>query len=297
MGGAMAGTQYLLATNGLWNLAGFVAGLAGLLVGAGLARFYQKGEKATSPAKMGLGLALSAYLVLIAIVSAAELWPWLHNTLRVVKVKVMFPELATAYGWTTPAGAGKAIPVFGHAGALLLYSSVIAYAIYRATGHYTPGAVGRILTRAVRSAIPSSIGIASMVGMAVMMDHAGMTYRLAQGLSLAVGAAFPLVSSLIGTLGAFMTGSNTNSNVIFAPLQQRTAELIGISVWIVLGAQTTGGALGSMLAPAKVIVGCSTAGLAGQEGQVMRKTVGYGLAIAIMVGIVAWVAIYWLRLQ
>jgi lactate permease len=128
--------------------------------------------------------------------------------------------------------------------------------------------------------------------MAVMMDHAGMTFRLAQGLSVAMGAAFPLVSSLIGTLGAFMTGSNTNSNVIFAPLQQRTAELIGISVWIVLGAQTTGGALGSMLAPAKVIVGCSTAGLAGQEGQVMRKTVGYGLAIAVVVGIVAWVAIY-----
>ena len=293
MGSAMAGTQYLLATNGLWNLAGFVAGLVGLLVGAGLARFYQreKGETGTS-GTMGLGLALSAYLVLIIIVSAAELWPWLHDTLRAIKVNVLFPQLTTAYGWATPAGAGKAIPVFGHAGALLLYSSVIAYAIYRATGHYTSGAPARILTRTVRSAIPSSIGIASMVGMAVMMDHAGMTYRLAQGLSTAVGAAFPLVSPLIGTLGAFMTGSNTNSNVIFAPLQQRTAELIGISVWIILGAQTTGGALGSMLAPAKVIVGCSTAGLAGQEGQVMRKTVGYGLVIAIVVGIVAWAAIY-----
>ena len=88
-----------------------------------------------------------------------------------------------------------------------------------------------------------------------------------------------------------MTGSNTNSNVIFGPLQQRTAELLGISVWIILGAQTTGGALGSMLAPAKVIVGCSTAGLAGQEGKVMRKTLGYGLAIAAAVGLVAWGAI------
>jgi lactate permease len=216
--------------------------------------------------------------------------------LRAVKVEVWFPELTTTFGWTTPAGMGKAIPIFGHAGALLLYSSVIAYAIYRAAGHYTPGALQRILTKTVRSAIPSSIGIASMVGMAVMMAHAGMTYRLAQGLSAAMGAAFPLVSPLIGTLGAFMTGSNTNSNVIFASLQQRTAELVGVSIWIVLAAQTTGGALGSMLAPAKVIVGCSTAGLAGQEGQVMRKTLGYGLAIAVFVGLVAWVAIYWLGL-
>jgi len=315
MGGAMAGTQYLLATNGLWNLAGFGAGLAGLLVGAGLARFYQIYQKKEnvgavsmphnqaccpgrqeSAARMGLGLALSAYVVLIVIVSAAELWPWLHGTLGAVKVKIMFPELTTAYGWTTPAGAGKAIPVFGHAGALLLYSSLVAYAIYRAKGHYTPEALQHILTRTLRSAIPSSIGIASMVGMAVTMDHAGMTYLLAQGLGAAVGVAFPLVSPLIGTLGAFMTGSNTNSNVIFAPLQQRTAGLIGASVWIILGAQTTGGALGSMLAPAKVIVGCSTAGLTGQEGQVMRKTVGYGLVIAVVVGLVAWVAIHLLGL-
>lgn len=316
MGGAMAGTQYLLATNGLWNLAGFVAGLVGLLVGGGLARFYQREENvgAASTPRSGarhgqrgypgrqkgaprIGLALSAYLVLILIVSAAELWPWLHDTLDTIKVKAVFPELTTAYGWTTLAGVGKVIPVFGHAGALLLYSSVVAYGIYRTTGHYTSGALGRILTRTVRSAIPSSIGIASMVGMAVMMDHAGMTYRLAQGLSTAVGVAFPLVSPLIGMLGAFMTGSNTNSNVIFAPLQQRTAELIDVSVWIVLGAQTTGGALGSMLAPAKVIVGCSTAGLSDQEGLVMRKTVGYGLAIAVAVGVVAWVAIYWLGPQ
>ena len=315
MGSAMAGTQYLLATNGLWNLAGFVAGLVGLLVGAGLARFYRRGGeegastvgpghvgergdpgRQESAGKMGLGLALSAYLVLIVIVSAAELWPWLHNALRAVKVEVWFPELTTTLDWTTPAGTGKAIPIFGHAGALLLYSSVIAYVIYRAAGHYTPGALQRILTKTVRSAIPSSIGIASMVGMAVMMAHAGMTYRLAQGLSAAMGAAFPLASPLIGTLGAFMTGSNTNSNVIFASLQQRTAELVGVSIWIVLAAQTTGGALGSMLAPAKVIVGCSTAGLAGQEGQVMRKTLGYGLAIAVFVGLVAWVAIYWLGL-
>jgi len=131
-----------------------------------------------------------------------------------------------------------------------------------------------------------------MVGMAMIMDHSGMTYLLARGISESVGAAFPLFSPFIGTLGAFITGSNTNSNVIFAPLQQHAAELIGISVLIVLGAQTTGGALGSMLAPAKVIVGCSTAGLAGQEGEVMKKTLPYGLLIAGFIGLVAWLVIY-----
>jgi lactate permease len=93
-------------------------------------------------------------------------------------------------------------------------------------------------------------------------------------------------------LGAFMTGSNTNSNVVFAPLQKQAAELLLISVPIILAAQTTGGALGSMLAPAKIIVGCSTAGLAGQEGEVLKKTLLPGLIIAGLVGLLALVAVW-----
>jgi len=70
----------------------------------------------------------------------------------------------------------------------------------------------------------------------------------------------------IGALGAFMTGSNTNSNVLFGLLQTRTAELLGYSLPLVLAAQTAGGAVGSIFAPTKIVVGASTAGMAGQEG-------------------------------
>ena len=125
----------------------------------------------------------------------------------------------------------------------------------------------------------------------MIMTRCGMTNTLATGLSRAVGRAFPLASPFIGLLGAFMTGSNTNSNVVFATLQKSTAELIGITVTVILGAQTTGGSLGSMLAPAKVIVGCSTAGLEGREGEVMRTTVPYGLLIAAVIGLCAWLAV------
>ena len=118
-----------------------------------------------------------------------------------------------------------------------------------------------------------------------------MTYVLAEGLGRAAGPLYPLAAPFIGLLGAFMTGSNTNSNVVFAPLQQQAAQFLGISVALILAAQTTGGALGSMLAPAKLIVGCSTAGLAGQEGKVLKKTLGPGLIIAAVVGLLAWLLI------
>jgi lactate permease len=236
---------------------------------------------------------LAPYLALIVVVSAAELWPWLHEVLNRVQVQIAFPELRTRLGWTTPAGTGRTISVFGHAGALLAYVSLLFYAAYRWTGHYAPGVAQRIMRQTVRSAVPSSIGIASMVGFAVVMDHSGMTYVLAEGLGRAAGPLYPLVSPFIGLLGAFMTGSNTNSNVVFAPLQQQAAELLGVNVLLILGAQTTGGSLGSMLAPAKLIVGCSTAGLAGQEGEVLKKTLVPGLLIGGLIGLLAWLAGLW----
>lgn len=121
------------------------------------------------------------------------------------------------------------------------------------------------------------------------MMHSGMTYLLAEGLSVSFSRKiYPAIAPFIGALGAFITGSNTNSNVLFAVLQKNAAELLNLSVPLILAAQTAGGSLGSVLAPAKVIVGASTVGLAGKEGEVMRKLLGYGL---ITIGTVAVAAL------
>jgi lactate permease len=218
-------------------------------------------------------------------VAVAELWPWMNEVLNRVVIRVHFPEVQTSYGWTTPAGIGRTISVFGHAGALLAYVSVAVYAFFKWRGYYKPGVERRIVRDTIRSAVPSSIGIASMVGFAVAMDNSGMTRVLAEGLSRAAGPVYPFVSPFIGLLGAFMTGSNTNSNVVFASMQQETARLLAFSVPLILAAQTTGGAVGSMLAPSKIIVGCSTAGLAGREGAVLKKSLLPGLIITGLIGV------------
>jgi len=305
VGSVMAGTQYALAVSGLWNLAGFVAGLAGLGSCALVARIWvyrahtpthdapDAGAGGSSePEQMGFLLAVSAYLVLIVIVSAAELVTPLHHALNAVRPGLALPRTQTSLGWVVAEGVSKRISIFGHAGALLAYTSVLAYAIYRFGGHYRPGAIGRIVGGTCRSAVKSSIGIASMVGFAITMEQSGMTHLLAVGLSRTVESVFPVLAPFIGLLGAFMTGSNTNSNVVFAGLQHQTAQLLGVPATVILAAQTTGGSLGSMLAPAKIIVGCSTAGLAGEEGQVLRRTIIYGLLITLAVGLAAWYGVH-----
>jgi lactate permease len=131
-----------------------------------------------------------------------------------------------------------------------------------------------------------------MVGMAVTMQHAGMTNLLARGMAAVAGPAFPFVSSFIGALGAFMTGSNTNSNVVFAGLQDQVAALLGMSPLIILAAQTTGGAIGSAFAPAKIIVGCSTVDGAAGEGDVLRSVMRYGLVIIAVIALATLISVY-----
>ena len=111
--------------------------------------------------------------------------------------------------------------------------------------------------------------------------------QIADGLSKLMGMVYPLFSPLVGMVGAFATGSNTNSNVLFGPMQKGVAQLLSISPVILLAAQTVGGSLGSMIAPAKLAVGSTTTGLKGKEGEVLRITLPIGIGIVLIVGLVA----------
>jgi lactate permease len=293
LGIAMGVVHYLLAVSRLWNIAAFSGGLAGLVVAFPLSRRF-RGEQADNGDLnlRALVVALSGYAVLILIIIGVQLAPPVRSFLGQVVISVDFPEVSTSQAFVTPAGPGRDIPLFRHAGALLAYASVVSYFIYRRAGLYQSGAAGRIISGTVRRVMSSSVSIASMVSMAVIMEHAGMTDTLARGLALGFSAAFPLVAPWIGALGAFMTGSNTNSNVVFGALQLRTAQLLGYSAALILAGQTAGAALASVMAPTKVVVGASTAGMAGREGEVMRKLVAYTgllvLLISLLTIIGAW---------
>ncbi len=296
LGGAMGFTQFIVATSGLWNIGAFCAGMVGLVLSIPLARRY-RGEQVNDGSldRRALLIAVSGYIALIAITLSVQLIPTVKAFLGQLEVQIAFPEISTSLGYVTVAGPGRKIAPFRHAGAILTVSSIIAYLIYRRAGLYQSGAPGRIISGMVKRVMSSSVSIASMVAMAVIMQSSGMTDTLARGLAESTGWAYPLIAPGIGALGAFMTGSNTNSNVVFGALQLRTAELLGYSAAIILGAQTAGAALASILAPTKIVVGASTAGMAGREGDVLRKLLAYTAVLLVLVSLLAMCSI-WLDL-
>jgi hypothetical protein len=108
---------------------------------------------------------------------------------------------------------------------------------------------------------------------------------LAQGIA---DVAPPLVLAFaangIGLLGSLMTSSNTASNILFASLQQSVAAAEGLSEASILAAQHAGGAIGNSISPANVVLGTGTAGIGGKEGDVLRKTLPWAMAAAVITG-------------
>ncbi|MCY4063836.1 MAG: L-lactate permease [Chloroflexi bacterium] len=293
VGAAMGLTQWWIATNGIWTLGATSGALAGALVGViyVLSPLHQGGGQRENATKDDSGrslvLALAAYVILLLLAFSVNLIEPLERLMDGVMIRLEFPAVATALGWAVPAETGRAISVFGHAGAILFYAGLVAFLLYRAAGSFESPRVWRDIWSKVRiSALKSTISILALVAMASLMTHTGMTQIIARGISETFDAdIYPLFAPFIGTLGAFMTGSNANSNVVFGALQQETATLLALSVPIILAGQTAGASLGSVLAPAKIIVGCSTVGLGGQEGPVIRRMLLLGLIPVLFVAL------------
>lgn len=310
LGGVTSLAQLFLAWAGLWIIASFGAGMVCLLIGFGLSRFkrYQHPSRPAAFApkpeeervilkrppdvsrRMNFHLAFSPYYVLIAVVAAATFIPWIHDGLRQCRIEIGLDELRTAWGYVTPAKRWKLEPL-AHPGALLLCTSYLGYLIYRANGRW-PGKSAAVFRTALRAAVPTCVGTVAMVAMASVMSVSSMIQVLAHGVAAFSGQMFPLLAPLVGLMGTFVTGSNTNANILFGKFQVNAAELLDKSPAVLAAANSAGGSLGSMIAPAKVLVGCSTAGLGGREGEVFRRV---GVYCAVQVAIVSLLT-YWLAL-
>ena len=99
----------------------------------------------------------------------------------------------------------------------------------------------------------SMLTIASMLGLAYLMNYSGMTSTL--GLALAAtGRAFPFFSAILGWLGVFLTGSDTSSNALFGNLQVITANQIGLNPVLTASVNAAAGVMGKMISLASIAV-------------------------------------------
>ena len=138
----------------------------------------------------------------------------------------------------------------------------------------------------------SLITIASVVGLAYVMNYSGATVTL--GLAFAAtGTLFPFFSAILGWLGVFLTGSDTSANALFGNLQVVTANQLGLDPAIMASANSAGGVMGKMISLQSLAVAVAATGMArSQEGELFRFTFKHSVFLACVLGVLSMIYAY-----
>jgi lactate permease len=233
-------------------------------------------------------LAWSPYLLLVVIVFLwgqdsvkAELnkatilinWPGLHN---------MVERVPPAVGSAGPYGAVYTFNWLSAAGTACLLASLLSAAILRVG----PAQYIKILGTAGRQLFLSLVTIASVLGLAYLMNYSGATSTL--GLAFAAtGVLFPFFSSMLGWLGVFLTGSDTSANALFGNLQVVTANKLGLNPVLMAASNSSGGVMGKMISLQSIAVAAAATGMpAADEAKLFRFTLKHSVFLASLIGLV-----------
>jgi lactate permease len=239
------------------------------------------------PKDMSIHQAFSPYYVLTFITLFVLLVQPIKSFLGQVKLGFAFPETVTGYGFINPAVSLYApISIFISAGLFLVVSSLFGYLYFRRNDWVKAGSFKQILNKSFEKTIPSSIAVLGFIMMSRVMGGTGQTIVLANGIANTLGPVYVVIAPVIGMLGAFMTSSNTASNILFADFQMTTAKILNLDVAAVLGAQTAGGAIGNTICPGNIILGTTTAGNLGSEGLILKKILPLATSAAVIVGLI-----------
>ncbi|MCC7007528.1 MAG: lactate permease LctP family transporter [Acidobacteria bacterium] len=138
----------------------------------------------------------------------------------------------------------------------------------------------------------SMVTIASMLGLAYLMNYSGMTSTL--GLALAEsGVAFPFFSAVLGWLGVFLTGSDTSANALFGNLQVVTANALHLNPVLTASVNSAAGVMGKMISLQSIAVAVAATGMtAADESRLFRFTIKHSVLLMAIMGIISTLFAY-----
>ena len=303
VGSAMAFVSWGVTVVGAPQLASTVAGLFGCAVMWIWIRGISHGSSAPGAStnevptpqeavepNISFHRAFSPYYLVVGLTTLVQI-PWIKDYLATFSWGVDYPGTVTSLGWeVSSVDQYAALELFTHPATLIVMAALFTLPLFRSSIGSFGGMVRSAVRKTYQQSSSSTIAVVFMVAMTLVMQHSGMIGVIAGGLALGSGSIFPMISPFIGLLGAFMTGSNTNSNVMFGALQVETARVIGANIVVVASSQSIGGSLGSAVTPAKVLLGTTLIGIPGSEGNILRKGLMYCIPMVMIVGIQTVVA-------
>jgi lactate permease len=221
--------------------------------------------------------AYAPYLIIIAVFSIAQIGP-VKDALDSVTREIDWPGLnvVNAEG-EEPSSAIFNFNWLGAAGTLLLVSGLLTMVVLR----ISPARALRVYGKTLDQLKWATLTVTTVLALAYVMNFSAQTLTI--GLWLAgAGGFLAFLSSIIGWLGVAVTGSDTSSNSLFGALQVQAAREAGLDPTLLAAANSSGGVLGKMISPQNLAIGAAAVGLAGQEGELFRRVLGWSLLLLLV---------------
>ena len=205
--------------------------------------------------------------------------PGLHN--MITRIPPVTPTAAPyaaifTFNWLTASGTA-------------CFIATLAAALVLRVG---PLQLARIYVATFKQLSFAILTIASMLGLAYLMNYSGMTSTL--GLALAAsGSAFPFFSAVVGWLGVFLTGSDTSANALFGNLQVVTANALHLNPVLTASVNSAAGVMGKMISVQSIAVAVAATGMtSADESRLFRFTVKHSVLLMAVMGFIALLFAY-----
>lgn len=104
-------------------------------------------------------------------------------------------------------------------------------------------------------------------------------------LALLFGVTFPVISPTLGLLGAFISGSEASSNVMFYGILKTSTGVLSLDFLMVYAAHAVAGGVASGIAVAKIINAAAVIDKLGMEGEVIRKVAPVVVGLTVVIGL------------
>lgn len=233
-------------------------------------------EPAHVPLKGGLIACLPFILIFIFLLFTSKLVPFINGPLNVFRTSV---QIYTGMGGTPYTFVWIATP-----GVLILLAAIISGKI-QASGYKEMATVFKNTVIGLRNTI---ITIIAVIATAKVMGYSGMTSEIAATAVSTTGSFYPFIAPLIGSVGTFITGSGTSSNVLFGNLQTDAAVAIGASKTWLAAANSAGTCAGKMISPQSIAIAVGAISLKGKDSEILKAIVKVYIPFIIILGAIVY---------
>ncbi|MDN3245878.1 MULTISPECIES: L-lactate permease [unclassified Streptomyces] len=221
--------------------------------------------------------AYAPYALIVAVFSVAQI-PAVKDWLAKATQTYDWPFLDVADPEGNPVGGNVfSLPVVSTGGTLVLFAGLATAVVL---GVHARVAVREWLATVheLRFAI---LTVTSVLALAYVMNLSGQAATIGHFVA-AAGAGLAFLSPVLGWFGVAVSGSDTSANALFGALQVTAARESGLSPELLAAANSSGGVLGKMISPQNLTIACAAVGLAGREGDLLRKVLPWSLGLLLV---------------